>query len=175
MVRMSGPILRAPEISRRRRIRIGIGEIFRGTKYLFVRSGRFALNQKGFTLIELVMVIVILAILGSVAIPQFVNLQTEAKLANESGVAGGVRAGILTYFIDPARGNRTAYPGSLEIQPGVAFACTTSFPCFSNVLSQGGITDQWTKLNNLQYRSTANSSNIWTYTPATGNFQKTVN
>lgn len=131
-------------------------------------------NQKGFTLIELVMVIVILAILGAVAIPQFVNLQGEARLANEAGVAGGVRAGILTYFIDPARGNRTIYPPALD---GLAAGtvCSTASPCFTTVLTQGGITDQWTKLTATTYRSSASGTNVWTYTPATGNFQKTSN
>lgn len=130
------------------------------------------MNQKGFTLIELVMVIVILAILGAVAIPQYVDLQNEARLANEAGVAGGVRAGILTFFIDPARGNRTTYPAALD---GAAnAACNTGNPCFTTVLVQGGITDQWTKLSATTYRSSASATNVWTYTPGTGNFQKTT-
>ena len=132
------------------------------------------LNQKGFTLIELVMVIVILAILGAVAIPQYVDLQSEARLASESGVAGGVRAGVLTFFIDPARGNRTTYPATLD---GVAIntVCSTANPCFITVLAQGGITDQWQKLATATtYRSSVNGTNVWTYTPATGNFQKTT-
>ncbi len=49
-------------------------------------------NQKGFTLIELVMVIVILAILGAVAIPKYVNLENEARIGAEAGVVVGVRA-----------------------------------------------------------------------------------
>lgn len=134
------------------------------------------LNQRGFTLIELVMVIVILGILAAVAIPQYVDLQSEAKLANESGVAGGVRAGILTYFIDTTRGNRTTYPPTLD---GAAVgACTLANACFTTVLTQGGITDQWTKLTAvapITYRSGASATNVWTYTAATGNFQKTTN
>ena len=132
-------------------------------------------NQNGFTLIELVMVIVILAILGAVAIPQFVNLQGEAQLANETAVAGGVRAGILTYFIDPARGNQQTYP--LFLDPvALNTPCTAAVPCFALILTQGGITDQWQKLNTLTtYRSSVNGTNVWTYTPATGNFQKTTN
>ncbi|GIC78062.1 type IV pilin protein [Moritella sp. F3] len=44
-------------------------------------------KSTGFTLIELVIVIIVLAILASVAIPQFINLQRDAKIATLSGIA----------------------------------------------------------------------------------------
>lgn len=44
--------------------------------------------QRGFTLIELVMVIVILGVLAAVAIPKFVDLSDEAKKAAIQGLAG---------------------------------------------------------------------------------------
>ena len=47
-------------------------------------------TQRGFTLIELVMVIVILGVLAAVAIPKFVDLKGDAVAASTQGVAGAL-------------------------------------------------------------------------------------
>jgi MSHA pilin protein MshA len=47
--------------------------------------------QKGFTLIELVIVIVILGLLAATALPRFSNLTTSARVAALNGVAGSLR------------------------------------------------------------------------------------
>ena len=49
-------------------------------------------QQSGFTLIELVFVIVILGILAATALPRFSDLSTQARVASLNGLAGGVRS-----------------------------------------------------------------------------------
>ena len=51
-------------------------------------------NSKGFTLVELIMVIMIVAILAAVGIPQFQNYKAEAKVAATKHLLGVIRTAI---------------------------------------------------------------------------------
>lgn len=55
-------------------------------------------RQTGFTLIELIMVIVILGVLSAVAIPKYLDLKSDANQAAVSGVAGSLAAGAAINF-----------------------------------------------------------------------------
>ncbi len=49
-------------------------------------------RQEGFTLIELVIVIVILGVLAASALPRFLDLTQEARVASVKGMAGGLQS-----------------------------------------------------------------------------------
>jgi len=54
-------------------------------------------NNQGFTLIELIMVIVILGILSAVAVPKFFAISDEAHTKNKAAVIGNVKSGLNLY------------------------------------------------------------------------------
>ena len=65
-------------------------------------------NEKGFTLIELVIIIVVLGILASVAIPKYKSIVAEAKEAAAKGSLGSLRSGVSIYYANAAVTTGTA-------------------------------------------------------------------
>ena len=69
-----------------------------------------SLRHRGFTLVELIAVIVVLAILAGVAIPKYFDYSAKAKESSCKGTLGGVRSAIANFYANSAVNGTAAYP-----------------------------------------------------------------
>ena len=60
------------------------------SRFTHLQGSHRGIQERGFTLIELVMVIVILGVLSAVALPKFVDLSADAQIAATQSVAGAL-------------------------------------------------------------------------------------
>jgi len=111
-------------------------------------------SRGGFTLIELVIVIVILGILMAVAIPKYIDITGQAKRAADRGQLAGLRSSTHKLYAQNILG---AGPS------GISLVGTNAWPAETNVWANMQTTNAWQSAyyTNVVYTQT---SGIWTVT-----------
>ncbi len=89
-------------------------------------------KQAGFTLIELIMVIVILGVLSAFALPRFADLGGNARVASINGVAGSMKAASnIAHAQWLAEGDATSVSVTLE---SAAVAMVNGYPTIAGIM-----------------------------------------
>jgi MSHA pilin protein MshA len=131
-------------------------------------------REKGFTLIEIVMVIILLGILAAVAIPRFIDMSGEAKKSAVKGVLGGVRGAISIAYANNALRGHAGYPTMANLTSVSGGIMTEGIP--DNPFAATTQTDK----NDVESTTaakgtkTADADKEWRYNPNTGQFWSAV-
>ena len=95
-------------------------------------------KQQGFTLIELVMVIVILGILGAVALPKFADLSGNARKATIQGAYGSVKSATAIVHAKALAEGQTGDSGSILLE-GTKIGLSFGYPNAQSIADAAGI------------------------------------
>ena len=116
-------------------------------------------SQSGFTLIELVIVIVILGILAAVAIPKYEDMREQARVATLKGQLGAIRSAVAIQYA------RNALNGS------------AAFPTLDGTIFADGNVPKEPILNSSAVKTTAGIDNAggWVYSSTTGVVKANLN
>jgi len=125
------------------------------------------MRLRAFTLIEVLVIMVILGLFASIAVPVYLNYRGDAEQSSEEAVVGAVRSAIYNHHLNAAAAGNPGFPSTLDsAAPGSQ--SQSNNPFFGDVLSSPVI-DGWQKSGDaLTYLSPGGTTYV--YDPATGRF-----
>jgi prepilin-type N-terminal cleavage/methylation domain-containing protein len=129
-------------------------------------------TRRGFTLIELIAVIVVLAILSAVAIPRYFDYAASARSASAKSILGSVRSAVANFYANSIISSGTpAFPTLAQLQtPGTVM--TDPVPVNPYNSSQVIAAGTWTAATagTPAPSQTVSGTNGWNYDAAAGKF-----
>lgn len=126
-------------------------------------------NNKGFTLIELITVIVCIGILAILAMPIFVNIAGNAETSAEDEMVGHVRTGLQLFRAqEMVNGTTVTYP--LTLDDASVGQSAANNPFFSNVTQNPYRGSGWQKQDSTTYIGPA--GNTYVYDNSSGAFAR---
>lgn len=130
--------------------------------------GQQACTHKGFTLIELVTVIVILGVLSVVALPVYLDYKNDARVAACKGALGGMRTAVENYrawTATNAGGGNSGYPSLNQLMtPGVVLQDTVP----ANPYDMDGIPNNVVDGTGATKGTVVGTTKGWCYNPTNG-------
>ena len=124
-------------------------------------------SRNGFTLIELIIVMVILGIMAAVAVPRYLDSISNAEESAENAVISSIRAGLKQYA------NNSLYSEGRSTWPSNPFEVLAEKPAGYSLISAMASQDgQWTfntSSSQITHQRNDNSRHAWDYVKGTQN------
>jgi MSHA pilin protein MshA len=119
-------------------------------------------RQAGFTMIELIMVIVILGILAAVALPRFYDLQTDARVAKMQAALGAIKSASAIGHSGALVSNKTAASGDIIVMEGAKVPLVYGYPDVNKSAADSGIVIAAGGLEDYDLTTTAATDTVLT-------------